>query len=256
MVRKLKKKRNKEGIELIRQLVFEHIAETGLDGNNLLYQKFVRCLTGNTTIISMNFDCLLRRASRRASIGDNVYFDHFVEFDDFDNKGKLDNKQKISLIKLNGSLDWAVCSKCEKKTLLFPHITKERFDKVYRCKINECQGRLRPLIFLPHEEKDEIINVLWEKAREELKQATKITVIGYSFPPYDKDIINLFETSISCNVTLDIFDFEENVSKRKSKEEEIRKCVKNIFPDKKNVKISLDGFQGYMDQLRCTPCMK
>lgn len=241
MAKILQAEENLEGIELLRQLALEHIGQASVGSNNLLYKKFAKKLVGespeNISIISFNFDCLLQEDFR-----DRVYFDYLVDFYMIDEHRESYNKQKgIPLIKLNGSLDWAICQKCGKIKLLFPHIGKNSYDNLC-CK--NCGGNSKPFIFLPHEKKDKPIGSLWNKAREDLNQAKKITVIGYSFPYYDQDVINLFKESMSSDIELVIVDYADNDEERKIAEANCQR-IKQIFL-KENIKLLLNGFQGYM----------
>lgn len=246
MLRILHESKDKRGVELIRSLISEHIGGSSFDGENLLYKKFVKSLAGkpseSISIISINFDCLLHEDFKN-----KVYFDYLIGFDEIDSNRISYNKQKsIPLIKLNGSLDWAICPKCKKTFLRFPFIVQHSYKNFY-CKMTEnCGEKLYPLIFLPYEDRDKSIDRLWNKAKEELRQAQKITIIGYSFPPYDQHIINLFGKYMNTDVLLEIVDLEEEVENKQEREKEIREWLKNIFPNKKDIKLSLDGFREYI----------
>jgi len=247
MLRRLQEREDKEGVELVRKLIAEHIGGTSFKSQNLLYQEFVKQLDKRSPedviIISFNFDCLLQE-----DWANGIYFNYLIDFDEIDkHRGAYNKENSIPLIKLNGSLDWAICPECKKINLLYPHIIQKSYNNLC-CKMSkDCQGRLRPLISLPHEEKDKLTNVLWGKAKRALKGASKVTVIGYSFPDYDKDIINLFREYTSPDVILEIVDNEDNIGKRDDKETRIRKWLKSIFLSKRDMTISLDGFQGYME---------
>ncbi len=239
----LQVRKDSEGIELLKQLTLEHIGKAGIGSSNLLYKEFVKKLIGKspegTSIISFNFDCLLHE-----DFIDRVYFDYLIDFDAVDEHRESYNKQNgIPLIKLNGSLDWAICQKCRKIKLLFP---SSGYDNLY-CKMSkDCGGELRPFIFLPHEEKDKMVHSLWDKAREDLRQAAKVTVIGYSFPPYDHDVINLFKESMACDVELLIVDLAEDDGQREAAETNFQRLKQTFLIN--NMKLLLNGFQGYMQQ--------
>jgi len=213
MVRILQDRDNRGGIELIRGLTLEHIGGSSFASGNKLYLEFVKRLNGKSSeqasVISFNFDCLLQEDFKNG-----IYFDYLMGFDLIHGNRISYNKQNgIPLIKLNGSLDWAICQRCSKVLLLYPHITKNSYDNLYCCMSEGCQGRLEPLIFLPHEEKGERIRELWDKAKLELKSASKITVIGYSFPYYDTDVINLFREHTNPEAVVEIIDYEVNVDR-------------------------------------------
>lgn len=236
MAKVLLEKDNKEGITLVRQLVLEHITGAVSYASNALYKEFVRRLAEKSpeliSIISMNFDTLLHEDFVK-----DVYFDYLVNFDVIERK-LYKRQDSFSLIKLNGSLDWAICPKCGKIKLLSQYIDGHLYRYLHCDMSKNCKENLIPFIFLPHEDKDELINTLRNKAREKLKQANKITIIGYSFPYYDKDIINLFRESTNDEVLLEIID----------KDKQINEWLKSIFSNKKNLQISLYGFEGYIKE--------
>jgi len=235
MVRILKDKGNQEGIELIRQLTLEHIGGISIDSDNSLYRRFVSGLKTKVpeqiSIISFNFDCLLCDDFKN-----EIYFDYLIKFDADLSHRAYDKHDRIALIKPNGSLDWAICSKCNRITLLLPLIAQQSYNNRY-CKIdNTCHANLKPLIYLPYEGKSELMNILWNKAKMCLSQADIVTIIGYSFPEYDKEVMEIFQQCLSSRIALNIVDVDKDVCER----------IKDLFPVVKNIKISLDGFQGYL----------
>ncbi len=129
--------------------------------------------------------------------------------------------------------------------MLFPLLNRYSYDN--RPCNKGCHEKLKPFIFLPHEEKNGPFSILRDKAREVLKQASKITVIGYSFPSYDKDVISLFKEYTNNDVILEIVDYAEDADKN-NKEKEIRGWLKNIFQLKKDMEILLCGFGGYIKE--------
>lgn len=245
MAKLLQLKGNVEGIELLRQLALEHIGGATLDGHNLLYERFIKSLIGKSpgevSIISFNFDCLLHEDFKN-----EVYFDYLISFNAIDEHRSSYNKQNgIPLIKLNGSLDWAFCKKCSKIKLLFPFVGKRSYNKLL-CKMTQgCDCELKPLIFLPHEEKKYLIHLLWSKAREDLQKALRIIVVGYSFPYYDTDVIKLFQESMDSDVEMVIVDYAENEAEKITAESNFER-IKNIFSCRNNMRLFLNGFQGYV----------
>jgi len=244
MTKILQVKGDLEGVELLKQLTLEHIGKAGIGSSNSLYEEFIKKLAGksseNVSIISLNFDCLLHE-----DFINGVYFDYLIDFAMVDEHRESYNKQNgVPLIKLNGSLDWAICQKCGKIKLLFHFVGKSSYDNLY-CKMSKnCGEKLRPFIFLPHEEKNSLIHSLWDKARQDLSQATKITIIGYSFPPYDQDVINLFKESLSPDVELVIVDYAKDDKEKRIAEANYKRIKQAFLRD--NTKLLLNGFQGYV----------
>jgi len=248
IVRVFQEKGNSEGVELIRRLTFEHIVGATYDKPNSLYVGFVKGLAGKSpediSIISINFDCLLHKEFKEVQVD----FDYLINFNDTRHAHPNSREGGIPLIKLNGSLDWAFCPECKKRALIFYHLHKNSYNGLNCGMTDGCKAKLRPFIFLPHEDKHKKIKRLWNVAKEKLKQADKITIIGYSFPYYDKEIMNLFKECVKSNVILEIVDFEEDSKKTGKKKQKIEKQVKSIFSLESTPKILLSGFQGYIEK--------
>jgi len=239
-----------EGTELIRNLIYEHIVRSGIKKSNNEYNIFEQKILqnrilGEVSIISLNFDFLLREDFREA-----ISFDYVIQFDYID-KNRQDQYKKnnpIPLIKLNGSLDWGICKICDRLSLFFAPRGKD-FYLNKTCDIG-CGRQIQPFIIIPHEKYREKIDELWNKAKMIISQAKKITVIGYSFPEYDTKVISLFRESMRADVEFDVVDYCQS---NKNKEDEIhtfRKRYREMFQKlKKEVKINLDGFREYLHNL-------
>lgn len=250
MLKYLQEQKNKTGTELVKQLIFEHISTASIDSSNTpnkLYKRFVKEILKNkppqtTSIISLNFDCLLHE-----DYDSQVYFDYFIDFDCIDPRRKefYRHSDPIPLIKLHGSMDWGICSNCGRLHLYYPFMHRTFYEgKV--CTKQECEGKLTPFIVIPHD-KERIIP-LWNVARNHLKEAHRVTVIGYSFPEYDKDMIKLFRDSLDTNVCLEVVDFCPNDQRKKEAECFKRKYINKLFPDiEPSPKITMNGFSGYLD---------
>jgi len=248
MLEILHQKEDSNGISLVRKLIFEHLVESSIRSSNLLYERFIGRVLNNSdneqvTIFSFNFDVLLHEAFKA-----NVYFDYLLKFDWVD-----DNRQEISarsnpikLIKLNGSFDWGICPSCKRLHLYFPPMSRNFFDNK-KCTRN-CGDFIQPFIIVPHEQYQAIIEPLWSAAEKELKRANKVTVIGYSFPEYDKKVIDLFSTSLGSNTELQVVSRCESYEDEGRKRKAILMKYKKVFPTlKPEIGIHLNGFEGYVD---------
>jgi len=246
---------NKEGAKLVRQLIFEHIAQASLDSPNILYKRFVKEILKNkapqtTSIISLNFDCMLHE-----DFDNQVYFDYLIDFDCIEtHRAEFYRRSNpIPLIKLNGSLDWGICENCGRLHLYYPFMYRT-FYEGKACTMQQCGGIVTPFIVIPHEKYGEKINSLWNVAKDHLKEADKVTVIGYSFPKYDKDVIKLFQDSLDNNVRLEVVDKCRNDQKKKEAECIRKKYMDDLFPDiKRSIEVTLDGFSGYLE-VQGKPC--
>jgi hypothetical protein len=101
---------------------------------------------------------------------------------------------------------------------------------------------------MPHQEYGEKIQRLWDSANAELKQAEKITVIGYSFPEYDHKVIALFRDSVQRNVKIEVIDYCESEDHIPLRTSQIRKRYSAMFPGLDGIEIMMDGFDGYMER--------
>jgi len=244
----LQKTGNEDGIKYVRQVIFEHIAEASFDSQNILYKRFVKEILKNkapqtTSVISLNFDCMLQGKE----FINEVYFDYLIDFDCIDGNRAQFYKcsNPISLIKLHGSIDWGICEKCGSLHLYYPFMYRTFYDgKV--CANKKCVGIVTPFI-IPHGKYGEKINHLRNVAKDHLREADKVTVIGYSFPGHDKNVIELFRESLNTNVCLEVID-ECRDGQKTEQSEYFRKKYRDLFPDiKQSIEIVLDGFSGYLD---------
>ena len=244
-----------DGIELVRKLIFEHLAETSLLAANIhrlymdtLYGKFTKKIMmqrqeEEASIISFNFDVLLHE-----DIDLESCFDYRMKFDWIDpNRDKIYARSNpIKLIKLNGSLDWGICPSCDKIHLYHTHL----FGSFYNNKecTSRCNSSIQPFIVIPHERYKEIIDPLWILAEEELKSAYKVTVIGYSFPEYDKKVIDLFASALTSDVLLEVVTHCEGYEHKDRTRATTNLKYKRLFPALENkINICLNGFQGYLN---------
>ncbi len=244
----LQQKGDTKGVELVRRLMFEHLTESSIGSKNLLYKGFIdRVLKSNHlcqfTILSFNFDVLLHE-----DFDANVCFDYLLKFDWIDNNRKKFYAQSnpIKLIKLNGSIDWGICPSCNRLHLYYPFMFKNFFDNE-RCSGN-CGEPIQPFVIIPHQPYPKIIQPLWSSAGKELQRANIVTVIGYSFPEYDHEVVNLFSGSLGTHTKLQVVDHCGRKEDEDSKRETIIMKYKRLFPMlKQEIDIHLDGFEGYLD---------
>lgn len=244
-----------DDVQFVRNLIFRHIIGAIFDNygctvdpsKSTKYEWFVRDILGpaatndTVTVISFNFDTALHEDFQQG-----VYFDYCLEFDQIDcNRGKSYKPTAgISLLKLNGSFDWAMCQKCHQLELVFCWQRSDFYDQP--CPIRSCGGRRYPLVVLPHEVYGHRFDRLWDNAGKALNTADKITVIGYSFPVYDSKVRNLFTHSVRRGTKLEIVDYAfpgEEVAG----EDRIRRLYSELLPGLKSpVAIMLNGFGDYL----------
>ena len=243
----LQENNSREDVTLIKKLIAEHIVGSRKTGKTGLYKTFKTKVVKskeakNVAIISFNFDSLLHEDS-----GEGFCFDYILGFDPDLSYRKLicegvPVSDYIPLIKLNGSLDWGICTDCNRVVKYRSPIS--RFH--YETKSCQCGGQMEPFIVIPYEKYSTKIGPLWNKAMSVLKQASKITIIGYSFPEYDTRVIELFRNNIGKNAEIEVVDYckpEEKDCWMKA----LRQRYKALFPQLKGeMSINLDGFEAYL----------
>jgi len=231
-----------DAIGLVRQLILEHITESIKGSGNILYKKFLLYLfnqkINEISVITLNFDTLLLDHEYEQQI-----FDYGIKFNWKDpNCDKWHHhKNGIPLIKLNGSLDWGICNECQKIACFTPHVSKRTYTDVKCYMTPNCDGRLTPLIVLPHENPQPISKILLEMAKKQLSMADKITIIGYSFPEYDLAIKTLFHEHVNKSTEIEIVDLA-----RREDQEKKKRHFMYLFGSQKT-KIIYDGFEGYLN---------
>lgn len=196
-------KKDGNSISLVKRLIVEHITEKTSRENGLYYCKFIERLPNNSVLMTTNFDsCLVTIEKNGAQ--KKTHFDCSVDFDFVDPNARdfYYKKGGQKLIKLNGSLDWLMYNKCEKLGLFVPC----RDYGSQRCSMTDnCGSQLEPYIVLPHVGYDDRMKKLWDIAGEELQKAAHVTIIGYSFPEYDKEIANLFKDKTNEKAQVQIY---------------------------------------------------
>lgn len=254
LLKELQHRGNSEAAESVRKLIFKHIIGPTRRKYNqhTLYEDFKQKILrnrkpGTIAIISFNFDFLLHE-----DVGDALSFDYLLDFNWIESD-RRSSSNGIPLIKLNGSLDWGICRKCDHLHMYIYPMQPSFYDQK-KCTNHGCEGVVEPFIVIPHEEYVGRIGVLWTKAKETLSQACKITIIGYSFPEYDKRVIRLFEESLRSNAEIaeiEVVDKSNirnhNFAVKRRKEKEVKEKYRQMFPELINeVKVQLGGFEEYM----------
>lgn len=234
----------KESKKLIKRLTITQIVKSSR--GNELYRKFGEYLAersaSEVSVISFNFDCLLREEFRQNNHFRKVYFDYLLEFDSIaKNRKRYNEKDGIPLIKLHGSLDWAFNPKTDTIELRYWRIQPDTyyFDN----------SEIEPYIFLPHQQRGSRAEVLWNGAKEELSHADKITIIGYSFPAYDQeDVFELFK-NVNSKATWEVIDsYEKGRQDKGERENEIRNKYNSLFPEipESKLHVNVEGFEEYV----------
>lgn len=97
----------------------------------------------------------------------------------------LDIWSGIRMLKLHGSLNWTRCDTCERIDVTLE--SKAHLERRKGC-TSGCAGYRNPVIVPPVRDKERFLgsaNPIWRKALEELEEADKTVLIGYSVPETD-----------------------------------------------------------------------
>lgn len=250
LMKDLQKEDNSTVIKLIKQLTVKHITESSTGKE--LYREFGKYLARRSaldvSVISINFDCLLHEEFKNNNVYREVYFDYLIDFNNIaDSRRSYNKKNGIPLLKLNGSLDWAYNLQTNTIQLLHWSIKPE----VYYSNNNG----MEPYIFLPYQTKDKSMQILLNRAKTELKQASKVTIIGYSFPDCDSEIYReLFKEikdSIGQGIELEVVDLAQSTNEQEGIKTKYKKLFPNIdIANIAKVKFFFDGFEGYIEKIK------
>lgn len=190
------------------RFVFITLENAVKDGSkNNCYPDFVKkkidVINNDCTIITFNYEIMLERA---LPLG---YFSYGIDIDKdknitFPNYEKY-FKNNLLLLKLHGSLNWAVCSRCSELYLFW----SKRYDDISKEKCKSCSSNLETVLIPPTRVKSNHLKNLWkgvglEKlwkiAKEKITSADEITIIGYSFGEYDYEATGLILGAIKANI--------------------------------------------------------
>jgi hypothetical protein len=175
--------------------------------NNNCYPDFVKkkvdIFSDDSTIITFNYEIILERALPRGcfSYGIDIDKDKISNFDSYERS----YKNNLLLLKLHGSLNWAMCSQCRKMYLFW----SQRYDDIFKKKCKSCNSNLEAVLIPPTRVKrNHLKNLkkgfglekLWKMAKEKIILTDEITIIGYSFGEYDYEATGLILNNLKDNI--------------------------------------------------------
>lgn len=200
------------------------------------------------TVITFNYDLVLDDALARVGATPG-YELAGAEFDEPDNGAT----PRVPLLKLHGSTNWAICG-CKQIRVLGQKITgnPENFRSMRCSKCN--QPGLRLLLVPPSWDKSEYSQVMqpvWTRAVEALKNATRICVIGYSMPEADAFFKFLLALGLAENdrlYKLIVVDWVPSViasSQKNTVEAKWKTMLEGVFVDRR-FEFSGLGYGGFI----------
>jgi SIR2-like domain len=142
------------------------------------------------TIITFNYDLLIEQALRNLGIPFEYGFrNELPEYDSSSFCSRESNSREIGLLKLHGSLNWAVRENAGDKMTVFG-----TYDDVRKESLN-------PMLLPPTWQKvfRPQLSEVWDMAVRELQDATRIIILGYSMPPTDLHFKYLLAAGLEAN---------------------------------------------------------
>jgi hypothetical protein len=150
------------------------------------------------TVITFNYDLVLDHAFMRAGIP----ISYRLPPQHLSGPG-VNNENGFSLLKLHGSTNWGICSKCKRNILVLLDKVSSSPGTFRNMECEKCQVRsFQPMLVPPSWDKTEYQNLLqpiWSHAVAELQKATRICIIGYSLPESDAYFKYLLTLGLSEN---------------------------------------------------------
>lgn len=151
-------------------------------------------------IISLNYDLVVEDAMEDNEIQLVYSLGHETEAE----KGHA-GLLNLRLLKLHGSANWGVCSKCDRVAVFPPR--ENDVSKLASRKCESCgKANLQPLIVPPTWNKgqhNESLEHVWRVAFKELVTARRLVLIGTSLPETDRFLYYYFALALQRNVELD-----------------------------------------------------
>jgi NAD-dependent SIR2 family protein deacetylase len=229
------------------------------------YRNFIRYIKEHKTInpitlITTNWDTLVEEYCKLYGIKYNYGFQ--TSYTSIDIQNPMD-KHDILLLKIHGSANWLKCLHCGAISVFENNEAAESLfedGKQERCAI--CgQGEslaaqsLQPEIITPTMLKsfsDRVYSNLWGAASMEIRAATHIIFIGYSFPIADFDFRYMLQKNISPNAKIEVVLYKDDDPDQTDKDT-LRillpeKRYRDTFP-KNNMIFYYCGFNEYFDRI-------
>lgn len=235
--------------------VQEHSFEQDDYRNFFRFIKLRRTLIP-TTLITTNWDTLIEEYCSRYNIKYSYGFQSPYTSADIQ---KQVDESDILLLKIHGSANWLKCLHCgsisvfEKSRAAESLFEDGKQEKCALCGKGEAftAQSLQPEIITPTMLKSfssRIYSNLWGAASKEIRAATHIIFIGYSFPIADFDFRYMLQKNVSRNAKIDVILYK-NDDPSQTDRDSLRdllpeKRYKDAFP-KNDMDFFYDGFKEY-----------
>lgn len=228
------------------------------------YKNFVgyiksRRTANPVTIITTNWDTLLEEYFQRQNI--KYYYGFQFPYTSEDFRDKIVN-EKILLLKIHGSANWLKCLHCgaisvykdnDAASFLFED-GKHECCSLCGAGENSNEPSLQPEIITPTMIKslsNRLYSNLWGSAASEIRNATHIVFVGYSFPIADFDFRYMLQKNVPDTAKIDVVlynDANPNQTDAVTLKSLLpEKRYRNAFP-KNIVGFHYDGFGDFFNQ--------
>ena len=169
------------------------------------YTEYLRWLRNNSrslTVVTFNYDFLLEHLFDDIRVRYEYGKRTGIEYDDASRRSAIRRSlpfRRVQVLKLHGSANWGVCRGCRKAKAQDDMVVA--FEKSFiprrkrtcpRCKINPMESGIIPPI-LEKSGESRHTGLVWAAARQALRRAREIVVIGYSLPPTDHEALSLLQ---------------------------------------------------------------
>lgn len=150
------------------------------------------------TVITFNYDTLAEQCLEKAEIPFGYGTGHGIKYEDPNRRSGLPRaRDRVSVLKLHGSANWGVCRGCndashtpDMATVLKSIYVPPRRKRCPHCGEAMLEPGIIPPVFGKATEAMQLGEV-WKKARQRLRRAREIVVVGYSLPESDLEAMDL-----------------------------------------------------------------
>lgn len=162
--------------------------------------KWLRKDSKSLTVVTFNYDLLLEHLFDDIRVRYEYGKRTGIEYDDASRRSAIRRSlpfRRVEILKLHGSANWGVCRGCRKAKTQDDMVVA--FEKSYiprrrktcpRCKDKPLESGIIPPI-LEKSGDSRHTGLVWLAARQALRRAREIVVIGYSLPQTDSEALSL-----------------------------------------------------------------